>query len=237
MDVAQWPLDLLTRAVSEALEQGSDCAFHVTEIEELDTAVNACQRAMAQVGTPMRESAVCRFEHGGLVPPDYPERVAALNGWVVTNPGFIYYRGAKYAGDPGLIPYLYRGKSLLAAGIRLAGGTDAPVTPAKPLHAIAAAVERVSMEGYELAPAEALSIDVAFALFTRAATELSRLEAGEIARGRLADVIVLPADPTRLHAAELMNLAVDLTIVGGQVIYERGRPLTSSAAGAPMFSS
>jgi predicted amidohydrolase YtcJ len=153
------------------------------------------------------------------------------------NPGFIYYRGAKYAAEPGLLPYLYRGQSLLDRGIRLAGGTDAPVTPAKPLSAIAAAVARVSLEGYELAPAEALRIDTALGLFTRAAAGLSRLPAGEIMTGRLADFIVLPADPIGLQPAELMNLAVETTIVGGQIIYERGRPLVSQAAGLPLLSS
>src|SRR5262249_7628840 len=103
---------------------------------------------------------------GGFIPPDYPERIAMTGAWVVTNPGFIYYRGAKYAAEPGLVPFLYRSRSLAAAGIKLAGGTDAPVTPAKPLHAIAAAVTRISLEGYELAPAERLSIEAGFGLFT-----------------------------------------------------------------------
>ena len=235
MRVTEWEPEVLTQTVIEALGQGADCAFHVTEIEELEAVVRACRRARPQVAQPAINQL--RIEHGGLIPPEYPEQIAAIGAWVVTNPGFVYYRGAKYAAEPGLVPYLYRGQSLLEAGIKLAGGTDAPVTPAKPLYAIAAAVARVSLEGYELAPAEGLAIDAAFALFTRAAAQLSRLAAGEITTGRLADLIVLPADPAKLHAAELMNLAVETTIVGGQIIYERGRPVVSQAAGLPLFSS
>jgi len=178
-----------------------------------------------------------RIEHGGLIPPEYPEQIAAIGAWVVTNPGFIYYRGAKYAAEPALVPFLYRAKSLADKGIKLAGGTDAPVTPAKPLYAIAAAASRVSIEGYELARDEALAMDDAFALFTRAAAHLSRLPSGEIAPGRLADLVLLPADPTALQPAELMNLAVETTIVGGQIIYERGRPVVSQSASLPLFSS
>ena len=235
MHVSQWEPEILTQTILEALGHDADCAFHVTELEELDAAVRACSRAWPQVAQPQLNQL--RIEHGGLIPPEYPEQIAALGAWVVTNPSFIYYRGAKYATEPGLIPYLYRGQSLRRAGIKLAGGTDAPVTPAKPLYAIATAVTRVSLEGYELAPAEGLSIEAAFALFTRAAAQLSRLPSGEIMKGRLADLIVLPADPTRLQPAELMNLAVETTIVGGQVVYERGRPVTSQAAGLPLFSS
>jgi predicted amidohydrolase YtcJ len=237
MHVAQWDAELLARIVRDARDRGVDCAFHVTEVEELDAALSACQRGLPQASGIPGGDSVCRIEHGGLIPPDYPERIAALGCWVVTNPGFIYYRGAKYAGDPGLVQFLYRGKSLIAAGIRLAGGTDAPVTPAKPLYAVAAAVERVSLEGYELALPEGIAIESAFALFTRAAAELSRLNAGEIKPGGLADLMVLPADPTRLHAAELMNLAVDMTIVGGRVIYERGRPIASQSAAVSALTS
>jgi predicted amidohydrolase YtcJ len=235
MNVALWQPDLLARKVLEALGQDADCAFHVTEIEELDAVVRACHRLLPQV-SPHAHTQL-RIEHGGLIPPDYPELIAAIGAWIVTNPGFIYYRGAKYAGEPGLVPYLYRAHSLLEAGIKLAAGTDAPVTPAKPLHAIAAAIERTSVEGYELALAEKLPFDAAWALFTQAAALLSRLPAGEIRTGCLADLIVLPADPAKLQPAELMNLAVETTIVHGHVIYERGRPIASQAAGMPLFSA
>jgi predicted amidohydrolase YtcJ len=235
MHVARWDSEILTRTIVEAFGLGLDCAFHVTEIEELDAVVRACNRAWPRIAQPAINQL--RIEHGGLIPPEYMTQIAALGVWVVSNPGFIYYRGAKYAAEPGLVPYLYRGQSLSEAGIKLAGGTDAPVTPAKPFHAIAAAVARVSLEGYELAPAEGLSIGDALALFTRGAAHLSRLPAGEIVTGRLADLIVLPADPTMLRPAELLNLAVETTIVGGQIIYERGRPLVSATAGLPLFSS
>jgi predicted amidohydrolase YtcJ len=235
MHVTRWEPGILTQTVIEALGQGADCAFHVTEIEELEAVVRACRQALPQVAQPVVNHL--RIEHGGLIPPEYPEQIAEIGAWVVTNPGFIYYRGAKYAAEPGLVPYLYRGQSLWKAGIKLAAGSDAPVTPAKPLYAIAAAVARVSLEGYELAPAEGLSIHAAFELFTRAAAHLSRLPAGEIMTGCLADLIVLPADPTKLQPAELMNLAVETTIVGGQIVYERGRPVASQAAGLPLFTS
>jgi predicted amidohydrolase YtcJ len=235
MDITRWGPEIITQTVVEALGQDADCAFHVIEIEELDAVVRVCRRARQQLARPA--SAQLRIEHGGLIPPHYPQQIAAMDAWVVTNPGFIHYRGAKYAAEPGLVPYLYRGRSLSEAGIKLAGATDAPVTPAKPLHAIAAAIARASLEGYELAPNEALSVDGAFALFTRAAADLTRLPAGEITPGALADLIVLPADPTKLQPAELMNLAVETTIVDGQIIYERGRPVASPAAALPLFSS
>jgi predicted amidohydrolase YtcJ len=134
------------------------------------------------------------------------------------------------------LAYLYRGRSLLDAGIPMAAGSDAPVTPSRPLSAIAAAVTRLSMDGEELAPAEKISLAEAFDLFNRSAARLSRLDAGEIAPGRLADLIVLAADPHKLAPAEVENLAVDLTIVGGHVIYERGRPAIAQSDMANLYS-
>jgi len=209
--LARWEPVPLARRVGRALAQGLDVAFHVTEIEELEAAINAIKAGRREVNPRTLESTVCRIEHGGLIPDDYPQRIAALGVWVVTNPGFVHYRGPKYAADPGLVPYLHRARSLLDAGVQIAAATDAPVTPARPFGAIAAAMNRLSMDGEELAPAERLSRSDAFDLFTRSAARLSRLGGGEIATGYLADLIVLPADPATLTPAEIQTLAVDLT--------------------------
>jgi len=226
----------LAHRVARALSQGLDVAFHATEVEELEAALVAIESARRDVNPRMLESAVCRIEHGGLIPDGYPERIAALGVWVVTNPGFVHFRGPKYAADPGLTPWLYRARSLLDAGVQVAAGSDAPVTPAKPLAAISAAMTRLSIDGDELGPAEKISLGEGFDLFTRSAARLSRLAAGEIAPGYFADLIVLAADPLTLSSAEIPSLAVDLTIVAGRPIYERGRPAAAQSDLANLYS-
>ncbi len=222
----------VARSMVRALREELDCAFHVTEVEELEAALAAIEAVQRHLGadTPPLAQAM-RIEHGGVIPSDCVERLAACGAWVVTNPGFIYYRGVKYAAEPGLAPFLYRAKSLMKAGVSLAAGTDAPVTPARPLAAISAAVARTSLEGDEIGASERLSIAQAFDLFTASAAQLARLECGVIAAGALADLIVLARDPLKLSPAELMNLHVDLTIIDGRIVYERGRP--EVAAGIP----
>ena len=226
----------LARPVLHALELGLDCAFHATEIEELEEAVAAIEAAKPQFAGE-HEMPRFRIEHGGLITPNYIDRLMALGVWVVTNPGFIYFRGPKYAAEPGLVAHLYRARSLRDANVHLVGATDAPVTPARPLAAIAAAVSRTSIDGVELAPAEALPVHQAFALFTSEAARLARLEAGAIEPGLRADLIVLPYDPFSLMPADLMNLVVDITIVGGRVVYERGRPAIASSDSADLRTS
>lgn len=236
MHPARWEPLPLARRVARSLAQGLDVAFHVTEVEELEAALAAIEAARRDVNPRALEQAACRIEHGGLIPDGYPERIAALGAWVVTNPGFIHFRGAKYAADPGIVPWLYRARTLLGAGVQMAAGTDAPVTPGRPLAAIAAAASRVSIDGDELGAAEKITVAEALDLFTRAGARLSRLAAGEIAPGRLADLIVLAADPSTLAPAELVNLAVDLTIAAGRPIYERGRPAIAQSDSASLYS-
>ncbi len=236
MNLASWEPAALARRVARALAQGLDTAFHVTEVEELEAALGAIDWARREVNPRTLENTVCRIEHGGLIPDGYPARIAAMGVWVVTNPGFIHYRGPKYAAEPALAPYLYRARSLLDAGVSLAAATDAPVTPAKPLTAVAAAATRLSTDGDELGPGEKISLTEGLDLFTRSAARLSRLSAGEIAPGRLADLIVVLADPLTLEPAEISNLAVDLTIVAGRLIYERGRPALAQSDTANLYS-
>jgi predicted amidohydrolase YtcJ len=226
----------LSRPVRRALERGLDCAFHVTELEELEETVAAIESAKSQFNGN-RELPRFRIEHGGLITPNYIDRLMALGVWVVTNPGFIYFRGPKYTAEPGLVAHMYRAHSLKFAGVHLVGATDAPVTPAKPLAAIAAAASRMTIDGVALAPAEALPMQQAFALFTTEAARLLRLHAGTLEPECLGDVIVLPRDPFTLKPSDLMNLAIDLTIVGGRVVYERGRPAIASSDSADLRST
>src|SRR5271168_4538819 len=206
----------LSRPVLRALNRGLDCAFHVTELEELEETVAAIESAKSRF-SGKHEMPRFRIEHGGLITSNYIDRLMALGVWVVTNPGFIYFRGPKYVDEPGLIAHLYRARSLKDANVHLVGATDAPVTPARPFAAIVAAVSRTTIDGVALAPNEALAVSDAFALFTSDAARLARLEAGVIAVDRVADLIVLPRDPSAMTPADLMNLTVDITIVGGRV--------------------
>ncbi len=226
----------IERRVRIGLKSGLDCAFHATEVEEVEWALGAIEAARRELA-PESTPAVCRIEHGGVITPEQLDRIAAAGAWVVTNPGFIYFRSAKYADEPGLTSYRYRARSLRAAGIELAGATDAPVTPARPLAAIAAAVSRGTLEGGTVGEEERLDTADALRLFTRDAARLQRLDAGEVQANRLADLIVLPRDPTTTEAADLMNTAVDMTLIGGRVVYERGRPAVAHSDSADLHST
>ena len=188
---------MMARRTRIALASGVPCAFHVTEVEELEQVLSAIELARRQFA----ENAplpICRIEHGGTIPPNYIERIAASRAWVVTNPGFLHFRGKKYLEEPGLVPHLYRARSLMEAGIPLAGATDASHT-ATPSGAIAA-ISRATVDGQVLAPGECLG-GHAFSVHARRAL-LARLD-GASRRRKDCRLVVLPRNPATMSPAEL----------------------------------
>lgn len=95
-----------------------------------------------------------RIEHAALVPSETVDRLRPL--CVVTQPGFIADRGDDYAQrvDAEDLPDLYRCRTLLDAGVRLALSSDAPHGPLDPWAVIAAAATRRTRTGRTLGESE-----------------------------------------------------------------------------------
>jgi len=87
-------------------------------------------------------------------------------------------------------------------------------------HRVAAAAAR---QGQGAGAGEALSIQDAITMYTRNGAFLAREEKlkGTLEAGKLADMIVLPEDPVSIPPEKLLGLKVDMTIVGGRVLYDR----------------
>ena len=106
-------------------------------------------------------------------------------------------------------------------GIYMAFGSDN--LPIGPMVGLYAAVTRKGESGRTYGPEEAIGIQEAIAMYTRSGAFLTREEElkGTLEAGKLADMIVLPEDPLRLPPDKLLGLKVDMTIVGGRILYDR----------------
>ena len=96
----------------------------------------------------------------------------------------------------------------------IAGGSDSPVTAPSPLKGIHAAVN-LEKEW------KRLSVHEAIRLFTVNGAIANRQEdkKGTIEAGKLADFVVLDADPYE-NADRIQNLKVMMTVVEGKVVFE-----------------
>jgi predicted amidohydrolase YtcJ len=106
-------------------------------------------------------------------------------------------------------------------GLFMAFGSDN--LPIGPMVGLYAAVTRKGESGKVYGAGEAISIKEAITMYTRNGAFLTREEKikGTLEPGKLADMIVLPEDLLNVPPEKVLNMKVDMTIVGGKVLYER----------------
>jgi hypothetical protein len=121
----------------------------------------------------------------------------------------------------------YAWKSMLDAGAMLAFGSDWPVAPLDPLSGIAAAVTRATLDGRNPGgwfPEQRLRVEEALRAYTRgcAYAAFEEKDKGTISPGKLADLVVLSEDLWRIPPERIKDVRVEITIVGGRVVYKAG---------------
>jgi hypothetical protein len=223
----------LTETVWRVHQAGRQVAIHAVG----EAAVEAAGRALAgAVRRRPRHDHRHRIEHCGVCPPALARRLAALGVLVVTQPSFVYHNGDRYlrqvpAED---LPHLYPLRTLLEAGVPVAAGSDAPVAPPGPLSGLMGAIRRLSSGGAPVAPQQAVSAEEALAMHTRAAAyaAFEESERGSLRAGKRADLVLLSDLPVRqagdpLSGAVVDALRVEMTVVGGEIVWQRGEVVPS----------
>jgi predicted amidohydrolase YtcJ len=151
-----------------------------------------------------------RFEHGDGIFPDQFARIKQDGIIVVQNPVHL----ASIV-PPGVVAFEKAQplKSLLAAGIPLALGSDAPINPYLDIMFATNPGNR---------PSEAITREQAVTAYTltSAYAEFQEKEKGTIEPGKLADIAVLSQDIFTVPTPELPKTVSVLTMVGGKVVYK-----------------
>jgi predicted amidohydrolase YtcJ len=162
----------------------------------------------AQVIAP---SDFARFAPAGVIASIQPTHATSDMDWALARLGPERLRGA------------YAWRTLVEAGVRLAGGSDAPVESERPLLGFYAAVTRQDLAGNPSGgwePSQRLSRREALALFTSGAAWAAFEEGsrGRIAPGFEADLTVLGEDPMAVPERRIPDIPIALTIVGGRIV-------------------
>ncbi len=164
------------------------------------------------------------LNHFTVTPPvETMQRMADWNIHIAQQPNFTYTIDGRYAEH--LAGERYQTNNPLRTpmrhGVVVALGSD--ILPFGPLVGLEAAVTRRGMGGAVVGPGEALTMPEAIVGYTRVAAHLTfeEDEKGTIEVGKLADLVVLSQDLLTIDPERTTDTEVDLTVLGGRVVYER----------------
>jgi predicted amidohydrolase YtcJ len=210
----------LTAFMVSAHSRGLQIAVHALGDRAIGQAIRCYERA---AGSECRERRH-RIEHVELPEPRQLEAIADLGIAVCVQPTFEHLWGgpgrmyeARLGADGAARSNPFR--SMLEAGIRLAGGSDSYVTPMDSLLGIHAAVNRPNAS-------ERLSVFDAVSLFTSGASWFSFDETsrGTLEVGKDATFVVLDGDPFEVDPATIKDIAVEGLYVRGERLTPAGEP-------------
>jgi predicted amidohydrolase YtcJ len=175
---------------------------------------------------PDRRDLRWRIEHAQHIhPADIPRFkqlgvIASMQGNHATSDGpFVVQRLGDWRARTGA----YAWRSLFDAGAVIINGTDAPVETLNPVDSFYASVTRRMVNGEPFIPEQAMTRAEALRSYTRAAAWAGFEDdsKGTLSVGKLADVVVLSENLLTVSEDRLRSTQVDLTIIGGRVMYER----------------
>ncbi len=205
------PFDDAVALIRQAHEQARAVAIHCVSEVELVFALAALEEVGAMIGD--------RIEHASVTAPGHIAQITDLGLAVCVQPHFIFERGDRYLLDveASSHPHLYRLAGLSAAGIPLAGGSDAPFASVDPWSAMRSAVSRQTIQGSIIGASEALSPEATLALSLADPTDFSRQR--EVREGTPADLCLL-SRPWSQARERLTSEDVVLTVASGQIVYD-----------------
>lgn len=191
------PIPELRRLLERASGAGIEAAVHAigdrANTEVIDTFEQLGMRGVIEHAQLVREDDFERFARLGLIASVQPEH--AMDDRDVADRHWSGRTGRAFAFG-----------SLHRSGAQLRLGSDAPVSPLDPWHAIASATSRSRGDRDAWHPEQRLPLDVALASSTRTS----------LAVGQPADLVITDADPSVAGRDALRTMPVAATLLGGR---------------------
>jgi predicted amidohydrolase YtcJ len=206
-------------AVENAHRAGFQIGVHANGDVTIGYVLDAYERVQKQWP---RADARHRIEHCSLVNPDLLRRIRAAG--VIPTPfyTYVYYHGDKWAEyGPDKMRWMFAHRSFLDHGIPVAGASDYMPGPYEPLMALQSLVTRTDYAGRAWGPNQKVTVDEALRICTLNGAHASFEEQhkGSITPGKLADFVMLAADPHDVAPQQLKDIRIVRTVVGGRTVY------------------
>lgn len=212
------PQAQLDQEVQAMHDAGWQVATHANGDREIDMILTAIERAQAKNPRP---DARHRIEHASVMTLPLLER-AKKAGVILVFHSYMWEHGNKLvAYGPKRLALVHPYRTAIDQGVRVAGHSDSPVSAADPLLRIQDMVTRQGSDGREYGPNQRVSVDEAIRVWTLdgAYTTFEENVKGSIAPGKLADFVVLRADPRKVPMLQIKDIVIDSTWVGGESVF------------------
>ena len=209
-------------AISRAAhERGWQMGFHTIGDAAIAMTVDAWARLLE--ASPRADHRHF-LNHFTVRPPaETMRKMADWNIHVAQQPNFTYTLDGRYAEHLEGERYQTNNplRSPMRHGVVVALGSD--ILPIGPMVGLQAAVTRRGMGGSVVGHGEALTMPEAIVGYTRIAAHLTfeEDEKGTLEVGKLADLVVLSQDLLTIDPERTVDTEVDLTVLGGRVVFER----------------
>lgn len=227
------------RIADRALRAGYQVAAHAIGDRANHVVLNAFEKAFAEhteVGDPR-----FRIEHAQILDradiPRFSELgvIAAMQGVHATSDMPWV---AERIGEERTAEGAYVWAKLLASGVKIANGTDAPVENVSALECFYASVTRQDKTGQPEGgwyPEHRMSREQALRSYTldAAYAALEENNKGSLQPGMLADMTVLSKDILTIAPPEILDTQVLHTIIGGEVVFHRHSNNAKATIGLP----
>jgi predicted amidohydrolase YtcJ len=213
--------DELRALIMEANALGWQMGFHAIGDAAIQLTVDAFVDALE--ANP-REDHRHYLNHFTVTPPvETLELMARHDIAIVQQPNFTYTLEGRYVEnlDGARLEHNNPVKIPMDHGVFMALSSD--ILPIDPLVGLYAAVTRKGMSGRVFGPGEAITIEEAIRGYTANGAWVTFEEdiKGTLEPGMLADLVVLSEDLLTIDPERIMDVEIDMTIVGGRVLYER----------------
>jgi predicted amidohydrolase YtcJ len=216
--------DELNALVLKIHRCGSQVAIHAIEENAVQSACRAIEFALKKFP---RSDHRHRIEHCSVCPPSLAKQLASLGIMVVTQPAFIYFHGDRYLQTVAArqLPNLYPIGTLFKKGVTVAASSDCPIVPPDPLIGIYAAIARLSATGRPVLTKERIGNLAALRMYTQyaALAGFEERHKGSITPGKLADLVLLNGDPSKLPPDEIKDLEVEMTVLDGKIVWNKNK--------------
>ncbi|WP_026425237.1 amidohydrolase [Actinokineospora inagensis] len=205
----------LRRMIDLAHRAGAQIGVHATGDRSIEVTVSAMADAIAAHGKAGRHYLI----HGDLVAVDVLKRLPELGIGLNTQPGIAVMTAPWLAGALGdeALAGAWPLRQALDLGVGVCLSSDAPVIEPDWRRWIAAAAEWLNEEGVN--PDLMLKLLHCYTV-TPAVQDGAESWKGTVEVGKVADLCVLEANPLTVAPAELPQVGVQMTVVGGRVVFE-----------------